>query len=292
MLIVVGVVLLAAASLVWVTFRDGGTRDPVDTGQSPSPAGSSAEPVATSASPTALAAAPSVPPGGHTLTFVNAVEETIWLATTKDAAHPLPATGWVLAPGQRLTLVVPAHYGGRFWGRTGCHFDAAGRGRCDTGDCGGRFQCAGSGATPATLAELTLDAWNDLDFYDVSMVDGSNLPMYINVLHGSAKDPVSATGCVAAGCTRPVACPEAMRVAVGGRVVACRNPCDAFGTDEYCCRNAWAGREHCLPERWPVNYTKVFKDAEPYAYSYAFDDSATMSCRGDCDYRVTFGVTR
>ena len=37
---------------------------------------------------------------------------------------------------------------------------------------------------PATLAEYDLDAWDNLDFYDVSMVDGSNLPMYINQLGG------------------------------------------------------------------------------------------------------------
>ena len=41
----------------------------------------------------------------------------------------------------------------------------------------------------------------------------------------------------------------------------------------------------------PVDYTQVFKRAEPFAYSYAFDDSATMSCKGGCDYRVTFGLS-
>jgi hypothetical protein len=31
--------------------------------------------------------------------------------------------------------------------------------------------------------------------------------------------------------------------------------------------------------------------AGPYAYSYAFDDGATMPCKGACYYRVTFGIT-
>jgi hypothetical protein len=31
--------------------------------------------------------------------------------------------------------------------------------------------------------------------------------------------------------------------------------------------------------------------AAPYAYSYAFDDAATMPCKGAGDYRVTFGTT-
>jgi hypothetical protein len=70
-----------------------------------------------------------------------------------------------------------------------------------------------------------------------------------------------------------------------------QNACAAFGTDDYCCRGSWSGRTNCVPAKWPVNYAAVFKTAEPYAYSYAFDDSATMSCKGDCDYRITFGVT-
>ncbi|MCX5091832.1 thaumatin family protein [Streptomyces sp. NBC_00365] len=59
----------------------------------------------------------------------------------------------------------------------------------------------------------------------------------------------------------------------------------------YCCRGAWAGRDNCVPSKWPVDYTQVFKRAESYAYSYAFDDGATMPCKGACYYRVTFGTT-
>ena len=57
-----------------------------------------------------------------------------------------------------------------------------------TGDCDGRYQCKGWGEIPATLAEYNLDSFAGLDFYDVSMVDGSNLPMYIRVIHGEAED--------------------------------------------------------------------------------------------------------
>ncbi len=74
---------------------------------------------------------------------------------------------------------------GRFWGRTDCSFNSAGNGHCATGDCAGKFQCTGFGSIPATLAEYNLTAWSGLDFYDVSMVDGSNLPMFINRTGGS-----------------------------------------------------------------------------------------------------------
>jgi hypothetical protein len=58
-----------------------------------------------------------------------------------------------------------------------------------------------------------------MDFYDVSMVDGSNVPMWINIAAGRTKDPVSASGCSPAGCTRPVPCPTELRVHAGGRTV-------------------------------------------------------------------------
>ncbi|WP_432824476.1 thaumatin family protein [Dactylosporangium sp. CA-092794] len=295
-------VLVAAALVTAVVTRSDGAAPPAAP-PSPGPiaaTGSSAPPAASgaaagtghlgAASPAASASAgkpPSVPAGARAVTLVNALDQRVWAAATPDRAHPLPATGWLLEPGQSVTVAVPSGWGGRFWGRTGCSFDGSGAGRCQTGDCGGKYQCTGSGATPATLAEFALAAWGGMDFYDVSMVDGSNLPMWINVSHNTGKDPVSATGCAAAGCTRPVDCPEPMRAAGG----ACKNPCAAFGGDTYCCRGAWSGREHCLPAKWPVDYTQVFKRAEPYAYSYAFDDAATMACKGNCDYRVTFGLT-
>ena len=240
----------------------------------------------------AATTAPAVAAAGHrAITLVNGVSQTIWVAATADAKHPLAATGWVLAPGQSVTISVADGWGGRIWGRTGCTFDASGSGHCETGDCGGRFQCAGSGGIPATLAEIDTAAWDGLDFYDVSMVDGSNLPMYINISNTVTKDPLSAAGCSAAGCTKPVACPTAMQVTSGGSVVACETACAAFGTDAYCCRGSWSGRANCIPSKWPVDYTKVFKDAEPYAYSYSYDDSATMACKGECNYRITFGLS-
>ena len=230
--------------------------------------------------------------GARRVTFINHRSHTIWVAASPDKAHPLHATGWVLRPGHSLTITVPDHWNGRFWGRTGCVFHR-GRGHCQTGDCGGQLQCPGYGAIPATLAEYDLDAWDDLDFYDVSMVDGSNLPMYINVTKGNAAKKVNARGCIPAGCTKPVDCPKALRVkAARGKVVGCESACARFGTDQYCCRGKWASRSQCNPAKWPVDYARVFKRAEPYAYSYVYDDATSVYvCSGRCDYRIVFGVT-
>ena len=241
------------------------------------------------AAPPATAAAE----GHRTVTFVNAVQQTIWVAAGQQTAQPaLSTTGWVLSPGRRLTISVPDHWNGRFWGRTGCSFDASGQGRCQTGDCGGEFQCTGYGSIPATLAEFNLNAWDGLDFYDVSMVDGANLPMWINITSGTTKDPISSDGCSTAGCTTPVNCPAALEIHAGGAVVGCESACGVFGTDQYCCRGQWAPRADCNPTQWPIDYAAVFKRAEPFAYSYADDDAtSTFTCTGECGYRITFGLT-
>jgi len=283
-----------SASVAQTTITLGATRSSAAASPTPSKKTVPTTPAAstTTAAASTTTTTVSAPAGSHVITIVNAWNETIWAATNPNAQHPIPVTGWKLAPGQSVSFVVPAGWGGRVWGRTGCSFDSAGVGHCESGDCGGVFQCQGTGATPATLAELTLDSFDGLDFYDVSMVDGSNLPMYINTTHRVGTDPISSNGCYEGACTSAVVCPSAMQVKADGQVVACETACAAFGGDAYCCTGAWAGRANCDPAKWPIDYAKlVFKDAEPYAYSYAFDDSATMACKGGCDYRITFGIT-
>jgi Thaumatin family len=105
--------------------------------------------------------------------------------------------------------------------------------------------------------------------------------MFINVTHGSVAERVSRKGCVAAGCTTAVNCPSVLWVKAAGTVVGCESACARFGTDQYCCRGAWASRSACNPAQWPVDYAAVFKKAEPYAYSYADDDAtSTFVCKG------------
>jgi hypothetical protein len=285
---------------------DGGATAAKAATRAPSPAGRSATPTlarmpsATPKSSTSSAPAASEPPpsgaaGSRRLvTFVNKMSETIWVAAAPNPATPLAATGWVLSAGQSVTITTPNNLNTRFWGRTGCVFDSAGVGHCQTGDCGGLFQCKGWGTIPATLAEVNFDAWDNLDFYDVSMVDGSNLPMYINTTSssGGTVDPISSDGCVPAGCTKPVVCPSILDVKVGGTVVGCISACARLDTDQLCCRGQYSSRAACNPTTWPVDYAAVFKRAEPYAYSYVDDDATSVfTCKGVCDYRITFGIT-
>src|ERR1700761_7476226 len=164
----------------------------------------------------------------HTIFMINNTNATIWPAAWPGSTTG--QTGWKLPAGGGATFKVPTGWSARMWGRTGCHFHA-GKGRCATGDCDGLYQCKAWGDIPATLAEYNLDSFAGLDFYDVSMVDGSNLPMYIRVVHGETDRSVDANGCLEPGvCTSEVRCPKALRVPRGSsHPGGCLSPCAGFG---------------------------------------------------------------
>uniref|UniRef100_A0ACD5W4I1 Uncharacterized protein n=1 Tax=Avena sativa TaxID=4498 RepID=A0ACD5W4I1_AVESA len=215
-----------------------------------------------------------------TFTFVNRCGDTVWPGALSNAGTArLGTTGFELPPGASRAVPAPSSWSGRLWARTGCAQDAAtGRLVCATGDCGsGAAECAGAGASPpATLAEFTLGgAGGGLDFYDVSLVDGYNLPVLV--------EPSTGT-CAAAGCAADLnaMCPAELRSQGGA---ACRSACDAFGRADYCCSGAFASPATCGPSA----YSRVFKMACPRSYSYAFDDpTSTFTCAGGPDYTVTF----
>lgn len=125
-----------------------------------------------------------------TFTLVNKCDYTVWPGLLSGSGMAqLSTTGFALQPGDASSIPIPASWSGRLWGRTGCTQDAAtGKFSCITGDCGSStgLQCSGGGAAPpATLAEFTLNGAGGLDFYDISLVDGYNLPMIIMPQGGS-----------------------------------------------------------------------------------------------------------
>ncbi|XP_056162930.1 pathogenesis-related thaumatin-like protein 3.5 isoform X1 [Syzygium oleosum] len=212
-----------------------------------------------------------------TFTVTNNCPHTIWPGTLAGAGTPqLPTTGFRLDSGQSIQIPSVPGWSGRIWARTGCTFDESGAGTCQTGDCAGRLQCGGSAAAPpASLFEITLGLGNDKDFYDVSIVDGYNLPLVAvpQGVYGSC----NATGCVS---DINMGCPKELQVVGGeggdGGVVACKSACGAFGLDEYCCSGEFANPTTCRPSF----YSTIFKRACPRAYSYAFDDgTSTFTCK-------------
>jgi len=191
----------------------------------------------------------------------------------------LDSTGFKLEPGGSWTLTGPANWSGRFWGRTGCAFDQnTSQGSCDTGDCGSnQVECNGARANPpVTLAEFTIASGSAQDFYDVSLVDGYNLPMVVEPFGGSG-------ACTSTGCVIDLnqQCPIELRA---NDVAACQSACQVFATPQYCCTGAYSSRDTCKP----TTYSNMFKAACPRAYSYAYDDAtSTFTCTG-ADYTITF----
>ncbi|KAG0486094.1 hypothetical protein HPP92_008189 [Vanilla planifolia] len=226
---------------------------------------------------------------GSTFTLVNNCGETIWPGILSNSGSPtLETTGFSLPPGASRSLPAPTGWSGRFWARTGCSFDQVPDGLpapCATGDCGtGTVDCNGSGATPpATLAEFTLagaSAPGGKDFYDVSLVDGYNLPLVVTAVPSgsSGEGECSPTGCAA---DLNMQCPAELRVGGGD---GCRSACEAFGRPEFCCSGDYASPAACRPSV----YSEMFKSACPRSYSYAYDDaSSTFTCSG-ADYFIAF----
>nr|CAB3495012.1 unnamed protein product [Digitaria exilis] len=224
-----------------------------------------------------------------TFTIANSCAYTVWPGLLSSAGSPpLPTTGFALAPGESRALAAPTGWSGRLWGRTLCVSSSGNHFACATGDCGsGDVECNGGGAaTPATLAEFTLDGSGELDFFDVSLVDGYNLPMVVSPTNTNAggNGKCAATGCAA---ELNAACPAGLQVdAAADGPVACRSACDAFGDAQYCCSGAYGSPSACRPSA----YSQFFKNACPRAYSYAYDDAtSTFTCAaGTTDYTVTF----
>ena len=232
--------------------------------------------------------------GTRTFTLVNNTTQTIWAGSQGNSGQVAPGNGgWAMAPGSIFTVTVSDTWGGRFWGRTHCNFNGAGVGSCETGDCGGVLSCKGAGGVPpASLAEFTLGGSTGNDFYDVSFVDGFNVPMTVTPVGGAQPTPGNIYWCGVAGCGTDLNpnCPAALQEKdASGRIVACKSACEAFNTDQYCCRGAFGTAATCNPTNWPVDYASYFKSACPAAYSYAYDDPTSTFQDKGASFKITFG---
>ena len=146
--------------------------------------------------------------------------------TTPGTGGEIPnvPTGWEQPAGAVQEFDVPENWiSGRLWGRTGCDFSTPlpGSTQCVTGACNGGLLCdpqTGTGVPPASLAEWTFGG-DGIDWYDVSLVDGSNIPMSI-----------TAEGCPTADCPADlnVGCPDELAQRDGaGNILGCKSACFA-----------------------------------------------------------------
>ncbi|CAO4373294.1 unnamed protein product [Caenorhabditis nigoni] len=186
--------------------------------------------------------------------------------------------GFRLNSGETRSIYVDdAWKSARIWPRTHCD----GNMNCATGSCGPREQCNGAGGEPpATLAEFTLRGDAGKDFYDVSLVDGYNIPVLIDVIGGEGDCKR------AGGCFKDINefCPGDLAVKKDGRTIACKSDCLAYNNDQECCRGEFGTPDRCRQSKT----AQIFKDACPTAYSYAYDNgTSTFTCK-NANYVVQF----
>ena len=153
-----------------------------------------------------------------------------------------PPPDWQLTTGNSATICIPAGWGGRFWGRTGCTRGGGNVLTCRTGQCGppyplaGQLQCHVSANPPTTLFEPTFDSLG-VDFYDVSLVSGYNVPLEVTpstagcVVTGACTSDLNATcpvslGVTGGSCTTGGDCADGGACVGGQCVVGCMDPCD------------------------------------------------------------------
>lgn len=118
-----------------------------------------------------------------------------------------------------------------------------------------------------------------LHYYDVSLVDGFNVPVAMVPIGGGA-------GCGVAACEADLnaCCPANLMVKKKGNVVGCKSACLAAKSDKYCCTGEFSDPKKCRPSV----FAHLFKAICPRAYSFAYDDSTGLkTCRAP-RYVITF----
>ncbi|EIW53453.1 Osmotin thaumatin-like protein [Trametes versicolor FP-101664 SS1] len=235
----------------------------------------------------------------RTFTVTNNCPFTIWPAIFTNlsvgTAVPDQPTGWEQGAHQSVSFNVPNNWAaGRIWGRRDCNFSVnPGPGSCLDGGCSGGLLCDphnGTGETPVTVAEFTLSPnTNGVDFYDVSLVEGYNLPVRID----------NNKGCRVSDCPIDLGpnCPAELKGPLNstGSPVGCNSACSAGLGDPTnnpnCCTGTHSTAATCPPSG--VAFYSYFKGNCPNSMIYEYDESSgtpLWTCGGNLqpDYTVTF----
>lgn len=167
-----------------------------------------------------------------------------------------------IVSGSSKTYHFDGQWSGRFWARENCQ---------GGNDC----QIAGA-AFPASLAEFTFNGAGGKDYYDVSFVDGYNLPIGIEPMQPAEATTAQQGGkywCGAPSCSNVPSCASELQLlSADGVYLGCKSACSQFGNPEYCCSG-----DNNTPDTCPINkYAAAVKSACPDVYAYAYDDASSL----------------
>ncbi|KAI3909647.1 hypothetical protein MKW98_014064 [Papaver atlanticum] len=175
-----------------------------------------------------------------TFTIVNRCNYPVWAVVVPGGGRRLEMNhAWKINVAVGTT-------GASIWGRTNCKFDGSGRGNVKHGDCNGLLLCNSYGQLqntcygqpPNTLVEYALNQWNNLNFFDIFLIDGFNVPMDFS--------PTGSFRGIICSANINGKCSNELRVPGG-----CNNPYTTFRTDQYCCNSGNCG---------PTYFSRFFKD--------------------------------
>ncbi|KAI8391281.1 thaumatin [Radiomyces spectabilis] len=202
--------------------------------------------------------------------ILNKCGKTLTVGVLTNGASK-PEQSFDLTPHASQTISKQDTWGGRIWGRYQC--SGAKSAKCTNPP---------GADNPASLAEFFFKGAYGKDFYDISFVDGYNLPMKIEPI-----DPSHTKGytCGAPACNKMPDCPPEYAIKdATGNVVSCQSSCSKTGAAEHCCTGQYDHPEICKPD----HRSNTVKDTCPDAYSFAYDDQkSTYQCTTQ-KYVVTF----
>ncbi|XP_013690831.1 PR5-like receptor kinase [Brassica napus] len=232
-----------------------------------------------------LASHLSVSVTSRSFTIENKCDFTIWPATYNYQGS-VDTTGFILEKGEKRTINTTSSWKGYLWGRTLCSRDSsAGYFSCITGDCdSGNIECSKEAVPPATLAEFNLVSDGGNDYYDVSVINGYNLPVLVTPENGLCKS----IGCdidIKKTCPTELWMPDIK----SNDPYACRTSCQKNQTRELCCVGHY--QEVGIPpqECKRTIYSETFNRTCPGAYSYAYDsNSSTFTCPYSSNFVIQF----
>ncbi len=214
------------------------------------------------------------------LTIENHCTYDIWNFALPASTFP-GNVPYKLASGDAIVVGWPNNWSGRIWPRSEC-----------TGDPG-KLKCAQTGND--TLAEFTLTAGMNSDWYDISLVDGFTIPTGIIQLDAPWTPSASYVpgGPLGADqqCGSPICavdlnlmCPESQQMKDGnGKVVGCKNGQSSNGG------------------HGPTDVTSYMKQGCPTSYTYPYDDPQSLFIcpsavqnggHGSKDYKIIYCPTQ